>query len=328
MSTKLYETNKSYSFEFIQRKTGKSINEVFLLLPPAEYSLSQGYKVNVNQTAAGAYIDDFGNGFKKISLNFDIWFYWIDEQQTKAPDALNSAKSLINAGANLLESGSRKLLNEENMYDMLSGLDEFFKLRYLFSEARDQSLLTENDAHIHPMEAEFMLKNKYKSTGMDTLSAYAKAYALNYQDIQVIYHDYDERHHYEVVVDQFEFSRSKEDPWSFKLKIELTALKPFYMQSSVKGDIDSSSDLFSSFSKLSDSIENFSGIGNIGSSLSLNSLGEVNLGDYLNVVKGYEKFKSIGSSFGSTLVNAAQKKVSQVSSLRGKLKKMQSYLSF
>ena len=37
----IYEPTRSYSFEFIKRKTNKTIAECFLLLPPTEYSLQQ-----------------------------------------------------------------------------------------------------------------------------------------------------------------------------------------------------------------------------------------------------------------------------------------------
>ncbi|MFQ3675780.1 MAG: LysM domain-containing protein [Endomicrobiia bacterium] len=229
-----YEPTRAYSFEFINRKTNRTITETFLLLPPTEYSLQQGFRVNEIKTANGGYIDDFGNDYKKINIHWDIYFYYLSEPNK--PPSTGGFGRMIENLANDLTNVAKNTLNTIGLYDMLSGLDEFFRLRYMLAEGRDISLITGNT--IHPKQNDFQSISRFKRTGVDKLVIESEINELNYHDIKVIYHDYDDCNHYEVIIKDFKFGRSAKDPWSFTLDIELLALQPYYGRGYVSGDIE------------------------------------------------------------------------------------------
>lgn len=253
-----FEPTKAYSFEFIDRKTENTLTEVFMLLPPIEYSVSQGYRVNVTPTINGGWIDDFGNDFKTIDLQWDIYFYYMGEPNNPPKDegVGKFVQKLVNNAAGVAKAA----LGTVGLYDMLSGLDEFFKLRYIFSEGRDASLLSQEENLIHPKENDFENLQRFKKSGIDKLITQGFQNQLNYKNIKLIYHDYDEQNHYEVVLQDFKFQRSKDDPWSFTLNISLLALKPVYGKPNVAGDIERLTPPREIFSGVLNIVNDFTGI--------------------------------------------------------------------
>ena len=100
-----YTPTGAFSFAIHPRNplTGKAspipVYESFFLLPPESYSMKEGYKVTVNKTINGAWVDDFGNDVKKISLKGSLYSYYFGVPATKFGGVFNN---LIKTGRDIL----------------------------------------------------------------------------------------------------------------------------------------------------------------------------------------------------------------------------------
>lgn len=242
-----YEPTAAFSFEFIDRTQGTTIGkEIFFLLPPEEYSMTEGYRVTLTKTAGGGWIDDFGNDFKKIRLAGSLYSYYIGSPSTyyqKKPTLKQESSGLIDKklsrrdSANIFQRVGGQALNQLTqagkglassiLYDVglnipglsnMSGLEEFFRLRYVVSRFRDE--------YIDPNTKKaygYVLGKKYAD--LQELEKLAKKRTRFYDTVIVVYHDYDDDNHYEVIFDNFQMSRSKSDPFTINYTIEMTALR-------------------------------------------------------------------------------------------------------
>jgi hypothetical protein len=188
-----FKYNGIFSFEFMPRdpQTGNLngwITEVFLLLAPEEYTIQEGYKVSINKTISNAWVDDFGNDIKTIKLSGSIYSYYVGT-------IFNSEKVPIHIG--------------------ISGLDEFFKLRYIVSRFRDTNSQNTNSE----------IKSVFPEVSQ-LMSAIGESKA-SYENIGIVYHDYDDNNHYEVIFTNFTMSRSKNDPFTINYSIEMKTLKEY-----------------------------------------------------------------------------------------------------
>jgi hypothetical protein len=182
-----------YSFEFFQRNKQTSelsdkIIEIFLLLPPEEYSINEGYKVTITKTISDSWVDDFGNDIKTIKISGSLYAYYTGT-------IYNSEKVPVSTG--------------------ISGLDEFFKLRYIFSRFRDSS----------GNSADSNLKSVFPD--LNSLTSILGNNKGNYEDVGIVYHDYDDNNHFEVIFTDFQMSKNKTDPWTINYSLEMKALKPY-----------------------------------------------------------------------------------------------------
>ena len=180
-----------FSFEFRTRnpktnQLGAWLSEFFFLLPPEEYSIQEGYKATITKTISDAWVDDFGNDIKQIKLSGSLYSYYLG-------NTLNNEKIPINTG--------------------ISGLDEIFKLRYIVSRFRDP----------YTINNESSLKSAFPE--INSLMAIITTSKPTYDNIGIIYHDYDDNNHYEIIFTNFTMSRSKNDPYTINYVIEMKTLK-------------------------------------------------------------------------------------------------------
>lgn len=306
-----FEPTKAYSFEFVDRKTENTLTEVFMLLPPIEYSVSQGYRVNVTPTINGGWVDDFGNDFKTIDLQWDVYFYWMGEPNNPPKD--DGFGKFVQKLANNVAGVAKAALGTVGLYDMLSGLDEFFKLRYMLAEGRDASLLGQNENLIHPKENDFENLQRFKKSGMDKLINQSFQNQLNYKDIKIIYHDYDEQNHYEVIIQDFKFQRSKDDPFSFSLNISLLALKPVYGKPNVAGDIERLTPPREIFTGVLNIVNDFTGVVD-------NALSAI-----LNVVKVIGAFRNFTVDVKTSLSSFITKQAVKIENIRNQINDWKAY---
>jgi len=182
-----------FSFEFFSRnpqtsQLGGWLTELFFLLPPEEYTIQEGYKATVTKTMSDAWVDDFGNDIKVIKLTGSLYSYYVG-------NIFNSENIPVNTG--------------------ISGLDEFFKLRYIVSRFRDPNG-TDNHSELKSVFPE-----------INALMALIGSSKATYENIGIVYHDYDDNNHYEVIFTNFTMSRSKADPWTINYTIEMKTIREY-----------------------------------------------------------------------------------------------------
>ncbi len=307
-----YQPTSVYSFEFRERhpltgKVGRSYTELFFLLPPEEYSINEGYKITVNKTIGGGWVDDFGNDFKDIKISGSLYTYYVGTPaktsfaEMNLPPLVRNLKAqgvgLANKFKQLAGSFAAQLGLDIPGLEIISGLDEFFKLRYILSRFRDtktKESLTADQAIVK------------KFPDLDILLASAGAQKTLFKDIAVIYHDYDDNNHYEVTFNNFNISRSAKDPFTITYKIHLTGLKEFNNQYSGIGYSKKKEDPFAVINSIMNEIkelnEELLEILNLPVTL-LNGIT-----DFVNkTTQIVEDIKDIVTSFGINVINEISK---------------------
>ena len=257
-----YQPTSVYSFEFRERhpltgKVGKRLTELFFLLPPEEYSINEGYKITVNRTIDGGWVDDFGNDFKDIKISGSLYTYYVGTPAKTSLGASNLpplVRNLKNQGlgiANKFKELANSFASQIGLdipgLEIISGLDEFFKLRYILSRFRDTKTkenLTSDQAIVK------------KFPELQKLLSRAQSQKKLFKDIAVIYHDYDDNNHYEVTFNNFNMARSAKDPFTIMYKIHLTGLKEFNNQYSGIGFSKKKEDPFSVVNDIVNEINN------------------------------------------------------------------------
>ena len=106
-----------YSFEFVN-KNRNTIAEIFFLTPPKGKTVSESTRSATVPTLGGNYNIDGGNATKSITLNGCLYFPYIG-----SPD---NPVARDNTG----------------LQNTLSGLEEFFKLRWMLIRFRDYTMMS------------------------------------------------------------------------------------------------------------------------------------------------------------------------------------------
>ena len=255
-----YSPTSAYSFEFRERnsltgKVGPLLTELFFLLPPENYTIQEGYKITVNKTINGAWVDDFGNDVKDIKISGSLYSYYIGTpaktsfRELSLPPLIrnlkNKALGIGDDFKKLAGSFASQIGIDIPGLEIISGLDEFFKLRYILSRFRDTRTL-EN------LTADQAIIKKFPD--MQVLLVMAQRQKKLFTDIAVIYHDYDDNNHYEVTFNNFNMSRSAKDPFTIMYNIHLTGLKEFNNQYAGIGESKRKEDPFALINSITNSI--------------------------------------------------------------------------
>jgi len=74
-----YKPTALFSFEFIPRQNRSKGVEMFLLVPPEQYSMQYGYRMTVHKTIGSTVVDWSGVDNPVIQLSGSLWSYWIDQ---------------------------------------------------------------------------------------------------------------------------------------------------------------------------------------------------------------------------------------------------------
>jgi hypothetical protein len=217
----------AFSFEIWTRSktTGRKarrLTESFFLLGPTEQSIDEGYKLTVNKTMGGAWIDDFGNDVKKISVAGSLYTYYLGVPSSAAPTDLPSIPGLEAGAAAAIDVGQGILAGPTG----ISALDEFFKLRYILSRFRDsKSIGGFAVPSIVPSPGEVKLFSVFPELSQLYVEI-ATGREANNENFVFIYHDYDDGNHFEVIIEKFMAKRSASDPFTVNYNIEMTAIAP------------------------------------------------------------------------------------------------------
>jgi len=206
-----FEPKGLFSFEFANRLfPWIPVAELFFLLPPESYSIKENYKVNVTKTISDFYVDDFGIDTQDISLSGSLWSYWFGSLPDKLD--MSSPRSILRSlSPSGIVGGAQSLLHKLAGSNQLSGIQEFFKLKFILARFRDDKT--------HWQDTPFEIP------GITQLFVLARLGLNLYKDIKVVYHDYDDHNHYEVIINSFTFSRDAKDPFTLNYSIQMTGVK-------------------------------------------------------------------------------------------------------
>lgn len=213
-----------YSFEFRDRANPSDKSEIFLLLPPERYSIEYGYRLTVHKTIGGTSFDWFGTDNPIITLGGSLWSYWIDLLPApfgnnilgdNAPSVLNDFAS---SAVNKLAGAASKLVSGFFPLNQMSGLEEFFRLKYCLYD-----FFSPITGGLAPKSVNTLLG---PLPGLKFLRDAAKVGINDLSFIQMIYHDYDDNVHWEVVPSgPLKVRRDSSDPFTAHWEITLTGIR-------------------------------------------------------------------------------------------------------
>jgi len=195
-----------FSFEFqFESGGGPAILEFPFLLPPNSYNVSEGWLATEQRTITGGYIADYGNDFKKISFNSNVWFYYAG----------------IPASGGEIPNG---WAGRGNTVGEVTGQAEFLKLRYLLVRFRDYIRLSSgNFLETQPFTSEGYPEVDLFRIEIEKLIGQGKSVLSD--NVKVIFHAYDYGDHFYVKLDDFAYSLSESDPHTVSIQVSMLAYK-------------------------------------------------------------------------------------------------------
>lgn len=326
-----YRPTSAYSFEFrmktVTGRIGFPLGEFFFLLPPENYSIDEGYKITANKTIGGAWIDDFGNDFKKINISGSLYSYYVGTPakttfaELNLPPFIRNMKNQTLGIANDLKTFANSGANAVGLdipgLGIISGLDEFFKLRYVISRFRDN-----READAINRAADLQILKKFPELG--SLVSQANSGRKLFTDIAVIYHDYDDNNHYEVIFESFNMSRDSRDPFTINYKIGLTGVREFNNQFSGIGEAKRREDPFAVLSSLGTKLSEMQDIFSATVNLPATVLNEITKAVNL-IGETVDLIIDIGSEFASDVTSQTDKLTKSAKDLKISIESLQRF---
>ena len=188
-----------YSFEFVD-KNRNTITEIFFMMPPKSKTTSESTRSSTVPTLSGNYNVDGGNSTKEINLSGKLYFPYVG-----SPD----------------NPVARDNIGLDNT---LNGLEELMKLRWMLIRYRDYTLTSNAKItvpiSILPVSKEINILYRKIASKLKN-----KTGAL-YDEIKLIYHDYDDDDHYYVRVDNFSKTQSDSNYIAADYSIQLEGFEP------------------------------------------------------------------------------------------------------
>ena len=165
-----------YSFEFVDDNR-KTITEIFFMMPPKSKDVEEGTRASVNPTIGGNYVTDGGNSTKKITLKGELWFPHVGSPQN--PIAMDVS----------------------NLTQQVDSMSEFFALRWMLIRYRDycRTKNSRMDIPITAMQSRPEIAKLYAKVS----SLVSSKIGAMYDQVRLIFHDYDMDDHYYCKVETF-----------------------------------------------------------------------------------------------------------------------------
>jgi hypothetical protein len=192
-----------YSFEFVD-KNRNTIIEIFFMMPPKSKSVTEPTRSSVVPTLGGNYVNDAGNATKNITLSGDLYFPYVG-----SPD--NPVAKFNN-----------------NLSNQIDGLSEFFKLRWMLIRYRDYTMTRDGMLNV-PVS----VLSKSLRTGIlyrDVAKKLKNKTGALYDEIQLIFHDYDMDDHFYCRVDNFSSNQNDKKHIAMTYTISLECYEPDNLQ--------------------------------------------------------------------------------------------------
>ena len=199
-----FELTGLYSFEFVDKQRN-TIVEIFFMIPPKKKDLTEITRSTTNPTLSSNYNTDAGNGTKQLNLSGELFFPYVG-----SPD-------------NPVAKDSSVLENQ------IDGMTEFFKLQWMLMRYRDYTM-TKNSKMTVPstvMNSSPEITTLYKKVSKLVKN---KVGAL-YDEVQLIFHDYDMDDHFYCRVDTFSSSQNDSRYIAVEYNISLELYERDNMQS-------------------------------------------------------------------------------------------------
>lgn len=212
-----FEPTGIFSFEFQDRLLPFISSEIVLLIPPDSVQVQYGYRLKVHKTIGGSHFDYFRPDNPQFTISGSLWSPWIDILPSPFGSGVG-LQSAVRGGVSSLAGAASNLAQGLFPTNQMSGLDEFFRLKYSFLDFfnPDTSLVIPSS-----------LDSFGPLPGLKLLGIYALIDRNNLTDMRMIYHDYDDDVHWEVVPqeDGFMVSKEKADPFTVNWTIKLTGIR-------------------------------------------------------------------------------------------------------
>ena len=194
-----YTPTGLFSCEFVT-KNRQTITEIFFMMPPKKKDVSEPTRSSTTATLGGNYVTDSGNGTKHCTLSGELFFHY-----KGSPD-------------NPIARDTTGLQN------ILSGLEEFFKMRWMIIRYRDYTMMPNGKMNV---------PSSIMGSSKEITALYRKvSQKVNqrigalYDEIQLIFHDYDMDDHFYARVNNFSSSQSDTKYASVEYTIDLEWIRP------------------------------------------------------------------------------------------------------
>lgn len=188
-----------YSFEFVD-KNKNTITEIFFMCPPKKKMVEESTRSTTVPTLSGNYNNDAGNSTKNFTISGELFFPYVG-----SPD----------------NPVARFNTDLENTID---GLNEFFKLRFMLIRYRDYTL-TSNAKLKSPSEL-ISISGEIASLYKAVSDKISKKQGALYDEIQLIFHDYDMDDHFYCRVDSFTSNQDDSRHLAINYTINIECYEP------------------------------------------------------------------------------------------------------
>lgn len=185
------------------------------MVPPKSKSVDESTRSTTNATLSGNYNTDAGNSTKTVNIKGELWF-----------PAVGSPKNPVAQNLNPEDMNTARLID---------GLTEFMAMRWYLIRYRDYTLSKNNqmDIPIIPMNASPEVAALYRKVSKLVKN---KSGAL-YDNIQLIFHDYDMDDHGYCRVSRFSSSQTDSKYIAIEYDIGLEIYQKYNAQTGMKVEV-------------------------------------------------------------------------------------------
>jgi len=188
-----------YSFEFVD-KNRNTITEIFFMCPPKKKTVDEPTRSTTIPTLGGNYNLDAGNGTKTMNISGELFFPYVG-----SPDNPIARYN-------------------EGLQNTIDGMNEFLSLRWMLVRYRDYTL-TQKAKMTIPTTMMGLRKEIAELYSAVSKRLSRKVGAL-YDEIQVIFHDYDMDDHFYCRVDNFNSSQDDSRHLAINYNISIECYEP------------------------------------------------------------------------------------------------------
>lgn len=192
-----------YSFEFVDNNRN-TITEIFFMVPPKTKNVSEPTRSTTQATLGSNYTVDGGNATKQITLTGDLYFPYVG-----SPD---NPVARTNVG----------------LENTLSGIEEFLRLRWMLIRYRDYTMT--RDAKVNVPITLLGASKEITALYRNIAKRVRDKTGGLYDQVKVIFHDYDMDDHFYCRVDNFSSNQSDAKHIAIEYNISIECYEPDYKQ--------------------------------------------------------------------------------------------------
>ena len=202
-----------YSFEFVDAHRN-TITEIFFMMPPKSKHVQEGTRTTINPTFGGNFVTDAGNSIKTISLSGECWIPHVGSTDNPLQGSMGSDVSTNN---------------------LITGGAEFLKIRFMLSRYRDYTMT--RNAQVDVPAAALNASPEIAILYEKVSNLVNKKIGALYDQVRVIFHDYDMEDHFYCRVSSFSYSQSDDKYLVIDYTAELECYEVDNRQSTLSGKV-------------------------------------------------------------------------------------------